>query len=367
MAPCICWFLYSKYWLEVVMQSGVLCLQGCKVLLVAETKAFFSLYQPISAAGLSAVQLDRSRKLVNSPPATAGCNKIAAGAAAEEWEAAVAAALASGRCVLITHEHLMNPFMPIHMFDALVEYVAAAETAAAASSGNAAGGKSINSSDASKDEVVAKFSGCHYVFNVLSPDLQRAAADIAAAQAAAAAQQVPAAEACSEVWPATAAATGARPSTAAPEAAGRPATARQPELTKPAAAAAVPAAAIQGPQADHATAAHPEQPAAGLKGHEYPLVLNRSPGSLLRQRRSLYEAILQLEEQGYLLVERNLGSVHSNTVSNVAASAAAAGGLCSSAGAAAVDIVVSPVACLCVWGEAKLPQVSAGSRTGECV
>eukprot|EP00775_Hariotina_reticulata_P006281 gene6281-6520_t len=87
---------------------------------------------------------------------------------------------------------------------------------------------------------------------------------------------------------------------------------------------------------------------AAVAQEELPLVLHRGRSSIFRRRRSLYEALLcQLEVQaGFLLVERLLqGS---------AAGADSAGGF-GSAAPAAVDVVLSPAACLCVFDECKLP------------
>ncbi len=75
---------------------------------------------------------------------------------------------------------------------------------------------------------------------------------------------------------------------------------------------------------------------------ERPLVVTTNPDCLLRQRRSLYEAVLQLEQQNAVVIERDLPYV---------------------------DLVLSPSACLCIWTEeqhlqaTKLPG-SKGSLTG---
>jgi hypothetical protein len=73
---------------------------------------------------------------------------------------------------------------------------------------------------------------------------------------------------------------------------------------------------------------------------------------VLRQRRSLYESLLQLEGQGFCLVERNLTAAAAAAAAG--SGAAAAGGSSSSS---VVDVVLSPSACLCVWHAGKLPQV----------
>lgn len=325
-------------------------LQGCKVLLVAETKAYFSLYQTISAAGLTAVQLDRSKKLLQTPnaAAAAGSSDQVAGdtntpaAAAAAWAAAVAAALGSGQCVLITHEHLMHSSMPVNMFDHLVEYVTLDDIPAAAAATKTA------SSSTRHDEVVTKFSGRHYVLKMVIPELQQAAADIAAAAAAAEQQQPHSVADLPRSWPSTAPATAAT-------AVGLHNTVN-PSL--PTVTSATAAAAAEAQTTAAAAAVEVAQPQRESAGPQYPFVLDRSSGSLLHQRKALYESLLKLEGQGYVLIERNLSSI----TSAAAAAAAAGGGGGGSKGvgssvSAAVDIVLSPVACLIIWGESRLSQV----------
>lgn len=319
-------------------------LQGCKMLLVAETKAFFSLYQAISAAGLSAVQLDRSRKLLQlEAPAGAevgGSGTDATTVDKDAWHAAAQAALASGCCVLVTHEHLMHPSMPIAMFDILVEYVVQEDVSAKADSTSK---PSSSSSSTRRDDVAVRFSECHHVFKMVPLDLRKAAADIAAAAAGRAAA-VSAADSVNRPATAAAAAAAVVPQQQPSEAEA---------ITRPVPAAAVPGAAgkMTTSQEQQTAAACAEAAAAAeLRRAECPLVLNRSTGSLLRQRKVLYESLLQLEGQGYVLVERNL-----------AATAISCGSKAPASGinlAAAVDVVLSPAACLCVWGEGNLPKVS---------
>lgn len=62
---------------------------------------------------------------------------------------------------------------------------------------------------------------------------------------------------------------------------------------------------------------------------EQPLVVTTTPISLLRCRRSLYEALLQLEQQGAVVIERDLPDV---------------------------DLVLSPSACMCIWTEEQILQ-----------
>jgi hypothetical protein len=350
------------------------------VLLVCESRAFFSLYQTLSAAGAAAVQLDR--KLLSQGAATprapattsaAAAAAAAAGgigldtstggaaaAAAAAWEGAVKAALANASCVLVTHEQLVNACMPCQHFDALIEYISAdsikdAQQPASSSSGSrdsaafnntgavsnqgAAEEEHVVGSSCSRREAVAKqFAGWHYVLAVEEPDLQAAAAAAAASKPAVA---VAAAPAALEPLPAAAAA-------AAGPASAQLAAQQQPGNMAAARASTASATANQAA----AAAAAAGQQARGPP--DMPLLLNYSPDSVLRQRRSLYESLLQLEGQGFCLVERNL------TAAAAPAAAAAVGGAASAGGSSSssvVDVVLSPSACLCVWHAGKLPQV----------
>ena len=64
---------------------------------------------------------------------------------------------------------------------------------------------------------------------------------------------------------------------------------------------------------------------------EQPFIVTTNPDSLIRSRRSHYEALLQLEQQSAVVVERNL---------------------------AHVDLALSPSICLCAWTETQLLQAS---------
>jgi hypothetical protein len=77
---------------------------------------------------------------------------------------------------------------------------------------------------------------------------------------------------------------------------------------------------------------------------------------VLRQHRSLYDSLLQLEGQGFCLVERNLTAAVGG-----AAAAGSSSNSSSSSSSILVDVVLSPSACLCVWHPGKLPQVGGGS------
>ena len=64
---------------------------------------------------------------------------------------------------------------------------------------------------------------------------------------------------------------------------------------------------------------------------DQPVVVTTNPSSLIRTRRSLYEALLQLEQQNKVIVERALQHV---------------------------DVALSPSTCLCIWTEQELLQAS---------
>jgi hypothetical protein len=324
-------------------------LQGLKLLLVSETKAFFSLYHTLSA-GILAVQLDRDRTLpAQGPPAGQHGASDADPAAMAAWETAVSSALAAAGCVLATHEQLHHPCMPLQHFDALIEYLPW-QAAAGAPEGGAA-----HSSNA--DALKARFGpNNHIILVVQEPDLMQAAAELEAATAHAAVQQaVPGVATFSAAAAAAAAAVEASASKT-------PTSGLRPQLGASVAHPAAPMAPAGGASAQHhparaATASEaptaagqrPEATAAdAAAGPEVPLVLNVGPGSTIKQRQPLYQSLMQLEAQGYVLVERALGSSGS-------------GGCGSSAHAvmaAVVDVVLTPKSCLCIWDDTKLPQVS---------
>jgi hypothetical protein len=330
----------------------VVHVQDCKLLVVSEAKAFFNLYHTLSAAGILAVQLDRNKKLPMGSTYTAGGSSStglsADPATVAAWQSAVSSALGAASCVLATHEQLHNPCMVLQDFHVLVEYVAWEATAAgqAAVAGAEGLGVAVGSSNAA---VSVQFSTRrHFIFAVQEPDL------VTAAEEAKRAQQATAATPTARAAAAPATHTGSVGSLAdagleQPESAA--ATHAQGNMPPPAAPTTLPhaAAAAMGTHKGPAAAQHAgSDPAADAEATpEVPLVLNASAGSVVRRRQGLYQSLMQLEGQGFVLVERSLCS---NSSSRGNAGAAALVG-------SAVDIVLTPQACLCVWDDRKLPQV----------
>ena len=95
-------------------------LQGGKVLLLGDSRAFFAVYGIISAAGMRAFQLDRSGRMVRGSP-TAGTVR-----------SAVAAAAGAADCILATYAQLLLPGFPLDLFSCVVEYAPQAAADAAA-------------------------------------------------------------------------------------------------------------------------------------------------------------------------------------------------------------------------------------------
>lgn len=91
-------------------------------------------------------------------------------------------------------------------------------------------------------------------------------------------------------------------------------------------------------------------------------MLNVSPGSLVKHRPSLYQSLMQLETQGYILIERALGGGSSSRRGQAAAAASGAAALVGMA----VDIVLTPRACLCIFDDSKLPQVRCKTLDQAC-
>lgn len=69
---------------------------------------------------------------------------------------------------------------------------------------------------------------------------------------------------------------------------------------------------------------------ADVHAGDQPLVITSSPDSVVRTRQSLYEAVLRLEQQQVVVIERRLGDC---------------------------DIILNASTCVCVWTEAQLLQV----------
>lgn len=75
-------------------------LQGAKVLLLGDSRAFFTMYKAIVDVGLKPFQLDRDEALLK------------AGLPAEELKRAAGEAAAAADCLLVTHQQLASPGFP---------------------------------------------------------------------------------------------------------------------------------------------------------------------------------------------------------------------------------------------------------------
>lgn len=337
------------------------CVQDCKLLLVAETKAFFDLYHNLSAAGILAVQLDRDRNL----PMTAQAQAAGAAQAASPeamlssaadpamqaaWAAAVKSAQAAAGCVLATHEQLQHPCMALQGFNVLIEYVALRDAATASAAGGAVAGGSAAAVSAHFDRP-----GRHFVFAVKEPNLAQAAAEgeRADANATAADPHGPGPDGPAADADQAAAECRMSPAVKAQQ--------QQQPATRPGADTHAVAAASVAHPAQAEAEAGPAAAAGAAPGQEIPLVLNVSPGSLVKHRPSLYQSLMQLETQGYTLIERALGGGSSRR----GQAAAAASGAAVLAGRA-IDIVLTPKACLCIFDDSKLPQVCCKTLDQAC-
>lgn len=81
-------------------RPGCLGLQGAKVLLVGDARAFFTMYKSIVDAGLKPFQLDRDNRL-----STAGCSSAQLKAAAEQ-------AASAADCILVTPQQIATSGFP---------------------------------------------------------------------------------------------------------------------------------------------------------------------------------------------------------------------------------------------------------------
>jgi hypothetical protein len=336
--------------------------QDCKLLVVAEAKAFFDLYHTLSAAGVLAVQLDRSKKLPMGPAGgrSSTCSS-ADPAAVAAWQSAVFSALGAASCVLATHEQLRNPCMVLQDFHVLIEYVSWEATAAGQAAAAGAGGAGIAAGSSIAAVSVQFGPGRHYIFAVQEPDLVKSAGEeVKKACQPTTAAPTPRAGAVRAAHNGSAAnSTLAGPGGVQHEPSGSTAAAHAGAPKPPAAASATlgHAAAATGTHQHHAAAQDAGSgPLADAEATaEVPLVLNASAGSVVRRRQSLYQSLMQLEGQGFVLVERGLCN---NSRGNTGASALVG---------SAVDIVLTPQACLCVWDDSKLPLVRDIATRLPCV
>ena len=81
--------------------NAVKVLQGAKVMLLGDSRAFFTMYKAVLDVGLKPYQLDRDERLLK------------AGLPAEELKKAAEEAALATDCVLITHQQLVSPGFPI--------------------------------------------------------------------------------------------------------------------------------------------------------------------------------------------------------------------------------------------------------------
>ena len=77
-------------------------LQGAKILLLGDARAFFTMYKAIVDVGLKPFQLDRDETLLK------------AGLPAEELKRAAEEAATAADCLLVTHQQLAAPGFPLH-------------------------------------------------------------------------------------------------------------------------------------------------------------------------------------------------------------------------------------------------------------
>ena len=77
------------------------CLQEAKILLLGDSRAFFTMYKAIVDVGLKPFQLDRDETLLK------------AGLPAEELKKAAEEAATAADCLLVTHQQLASPGFPL--------------------------------------------------------------------------------------------------------------------------------------------------------------------------------------------------------------------------------------------------------------
>lgn len=97
--------------------------QGQPVLLVADSRAFFTLYKVITNAGFRAHQLDREGRLQQQPaPGPAGQPATATSSTGAAVEQAVAKALDAANCILLSKQQLCLAGFPLARFTCMVEF-----------------------------------------------------------------------------------------------------------------------------------------------------------------------------------------------------------------------------------------------------
>jgi hypothetical protein len=97
--------------------------QGQPVLLVADSRAFFTLYKVITNAGFRAHQLDREGRLQQQQPGPgpAGQPAAAVGSTGAAVVEAVAKALDAANCILLSKQQLCLASFPLARFTCMVE------------------------------------------------------------------------------------------------------------------------------------------------------------------------------------------------------------------------------------------------------
>jgi hypothetical protein len=300
---------------------------GGKVLVVVQGKSAFSLLQPLSAAGLRGAQFDSGGALLAAaqPQAAAGDGGASA------WGEAVGAALAGGAdCLLVTRSHLLHPSLPLHRFDLLVEYSPVFGLGLAGASGAHGGGGQCATPGACGEEsqryeaVCARFRGRHHRLEVAAPWLAAGEPAAAARPEADAELGVPAASEGAARSRAVAAAAPSAAAAGCAPASGATAASNAPPVLEPA-----PGPPAEAAASDRQCSARPA----------LPVVVSSSPAALVARRRDLYDAVLRLEQRlpGAALVERP---------------------------DELADLVLTPRACVCVWGAGNLPLADAGPGGG---
>lgn len=350
--------------------------QVCKLLLVAESKAFFSLYTTLSAAGIIAVQLDREKQLpmqeycaaaadstcppIHETDAALGSRsdgdhdskaKTDAGtvpelgaAAFAAWQSAVKSVAAAADCVLATHAQLHHQCMPLQEFHVVIEYTRFEDTAA----GEAGQLKALPALTSSTIK--------HFVFQVQEPNLQLARVDMCSGSDKQCTHHAEIAGADSnQSAPSLLAAAVPAEHTLPVSTPGNPSCSEAAPCTTSSLAAKISQHKPKSASLEAGQGAQAEPPdISNVKmleeafDCEVPLLLNVSTGSLTKQRLPLYQSLMQLETQGYVLIERPLDRSRTSGTQTTTAAAVIA---------AAVDIILSPQACLCIWDENKLPKV----------
>ncbi|KAL0033852.1 hypothetical protein WJX77_007687 [Trebouxia sp. C0004] len=268
---------------------------GAKVLLLGDARAFFTMYKAIVDVGLKPFQLDRDERLLK------------AGLPAGELTKAAGEAATAADCILVTHQQLVSPGFPFERFGCLLEYVQ----------------QPLAKAPANVAEVLSRVPCPRQIFHM---DLTTAEPQLPAltrthdsgGRSKAPRLQPQAGTQHASLLPGALSSTMLmgqgqlhpvseheqpnRPDImAAEEGVARPTAAEECHAEGQGAVAprqgAMGGSVSQGiTPIGKADACHPERP----------LVVTTNADCLLRRRRSLYEAVLQLEQQNAVVIERDL-------------------------------------------------------------